>query len=52
MKRINVIGTTGSGKTTFSKELSTALGIPYVQLDELFWKPNWVSPRMKSFCLK
>ena len=41
MKKINVIGTTGSGKTTFSLKLSSALSIPYVQLDQLFWKPNW-----------
>lgn len=52
MKRINVIGTTGSGKTTFSKELATALGIPYVQLDELFWKPNWVESTDEDFLSK
>ncbi len=52
MKRINVIGTTGSGKTTFSKELSAALDIPYVQLDELFWKPNWVESTEEEFLPK
>lgn len=52
MKRINVIGTTGSGKTTFSKDLSAALGIPYVQLDELFWKPNWVESTEEEFLPK
>jgi adenylate kinase family enzyme len=39
--RINVLGTSGSGKTTFSKRLAEKLNVPYVQLDELFWKPNW-----------
>ncbi len=52
MKRINVIGTTGSGKTTFSKELSTALGIPYAQLHELFWNPNWVESTEEEFLPK
>ena len=39
--RINVLGTSGSGKSTFSKKLADKLNVPYVQLDELFWKPNW-----------
>ena len=52
MKRINVIGTTGSGKTNFSKELSAALDISYVQLDELFWKPNWVESPDEEFLPK
>jgi len=41
MNRVNVIGTTGSGKSIFSKELSSILGVPYIQLDELLWKSNW-----------
>ncbi|MEN7343056.1 MAG: AAA family ATPase [Pseudomonadota bacterium] len=39
--RINVVGTSGSGKSTLSKALAKTLGIPYVQLDALHWKPNW-----------
>jgi len=42
MKRINVIGTTGSGKSTFAKALAEKLGYPCFHLDQLFWKPNWV----------
>lgn len=41
MKKINVIGTTGSGKSTFSKALAERLGYPCIHLDQLFWKPNW-----------
>ena len=52
MKRINVIGTTGSGKTTFSKELSAILNLDYVQLDELLWKPNWVESKDEEFIPK
>jgi adenylate kinase family enzyme len=40
-KRFNVVGTSGSGKTTFSKQLAELLAIPYVQMDALFWGPNW-----------
>jgi len=41
MKRINIIGTTGSGKSTLAKALSEQMDYPYVQMDQLFWKPNW-----------
>ncbi|MEM9602613.1 MAG: adenylate kinase [Pseudomonadota bacterium] len=41
MKRINVIGTTGSGKTHFSRALATRLDCPCIEMDQLFWKPGW-----------
>jgi adenylate kinase family enzyme len=43
-KRINVIGTSGSGKSTFARKLSSKLGAPYFELDAIFWKPNWTEP--------
>ena len=42
--RINVVGTSGSGKSTFSKKLSAILDAPYVELDKLFWGPDWQQP--------
>ena len=39
--RINVVGTSGSGKSTLAKSISKKFNTPYVQLDEIFWKPNW-----------
>ena len=39
--RINVVGTSGCGKSTVGKRLAERLSVPYIQLDELFWKPNW-----------
>ena len=47
--RINVLGTSGSGKSTFSKKLADKLNVPYVQLDELFWKPNWTESSDEEF---
>lgn len=41
MKRIIITGTSGSGKTTLGKILSKQLDIPYIDLDDLFWLPNW-----------
>jgi len=40
-KRINVVGTTGCGKTTFAAALAERLGVPHIEMDALFWKPNW-----------
>jgi len=40
-RRINVVGTTGSGKTTVAKAIAERLGFEHVELDALFWKPGW-----------
>ncbi len=36
-KRIHIIGSVGSGKTTLAKELSKKLEIPYFELDNVVW---------------
>jgi adenylate kinase family enzyme len=40
-QRINVIGTSGSGKTMLAAQISQRLGIPHIELDALHWDPNW-----------
>ena len=42
MRRVNVVGTSGSGKSTMGAALARRLGVPYVELDALAWKPGWV----------
>jgi adenylate kinase family enzyme len=49
MKRINVIGTSGSGKSTFSRMLASELKYPYLEMDALFWKPNWQESSDEEF---
>lgn len=40
MKKVIVIGCPGSGKSTFSRELSKLTGIPLFYLDMIFHKPD------------
>ena len=41
MRRIVIVGTAGSGKTTLAHQLGTRLNIPAVELDALYWDANW-----------
>jgi adenylate kinase family enzyme len=41
-RRIVVIGVTGSGKSTLAEQLAHNLGLDYIELDALNWKPGWV----------
>jgi adenylate kinase family enzyme len=43
-RRVLVIGMAGSGKSTFSRELSAKTGLPVIHLDVHYWKPGWVKP--------
>jgi adenylate kinase family enzyme len=49
MERILVMGSSGSGKSTFAQRLSAMTGIPMVSLDALFWKPGWVPSEAAEF---
>jgi adenylate kinase family enzyme len=49
LRRVNVKGTSGSGKTTVAQELARRLGVPYVELDALHHGPNWSEPTDEEF---
>lgn len=49
MKKILLIGSPGSGKSTFGKKLSKKLNIPLVHLDRLFWKKDWSERSREEF---
>jgi adenylate kinase family enzyme len=49
MQRILVMGSSGSGKSTFARRLSAVTGIPVVSVDALFWRPGWVEPDRAEF---
>lgn len=40
-QRIVIIGPSCSGKSTLGERLAERIGAPFVELDALYWKPNW-----------
>lgn len=49
MERINVTGTSCSGKTTLARRVAGRLGLPCVELDALFWGPDWTPVPVETF---
>jgi adenylate kinase family enzyme len=48
-KRIVVVGATGCGKSTLAENLAHKLGLNYIELDALYWKPDWVGSSNEEF---
>jgi adenylate kinase family enzyme len=42
VQRVLVIGSPGSGKSTFAIKLARLTGLPLIHLDQQFWNPGWV----------
>ena len=40
-RRVSIVGSTGTGKTSFARELALVLGVRHIELDALAWGPNW-----------
>jgi adenylate kinase family enzyme len=49
LRRVNVKGSSGSGKTTFARELARRLDLPFVELDALHHGPDWYQPPAEEF---
>jgi adenylate kinase family enzyme len=43
MTRVIVIGTSCVGKTTFARSLARVLSFHHVEMDALYWQPNWIA---------
>lgn len=50
MRKVAVVtSASGSGGTTVARELAARLGIPFHELDAIFWKPGWTEPDLDEF---
>jgi adenylate kinase family enzyme len=49
LQRINLVGTSASGKSTLGRQLSKILGAPYTEMDVLFHEPNWTEAELEVF---
>ena len=48
-KRIVVIGTTSSGKSTLAEQIAKCLHLDFIELDALHWEPNWKEASLEDF---
>ncbi len=49
MRRISVIGASGTGKSNFTRALGDRLDLPIVHLDREFWRPGWIEPEREAW---
>jgi adenylate kinase family enzyme len=50
MRRVAVVtSASGSGGTSVGRELAARLGVPFYELDAIFWKPGWTEPDPDGF---
>ncbi len=49
MQRVLVIGNSGAGKSTLARALSQRLDARWVELDALFWGPDWTPRPREAF---
>lgn len=49
LKRAIIVGSTGSGKSTLAKHLSAYLRIKHIELDSLYWYPDWTHRNNDEF---
>ncbi len=49
LERVIIVGTSCCGKTTFSRRLAEILKQPHIELDALYWGPNWVAKPADEF---
>lgn len=50
--RILIIGANGAGKTVLAKKLSEVLGLKHIEIDKIFWKPEWEKSSNEEFIQK
>jgi adenylate kinase family enzyme len=41
MRRVSIVGTPGSGKTSVGRQLADRLDVAFIELDAIFHQPHW-----------
>lgn len=49
MQRVLVLGSSGSGKSTFAARLASLTGLPMISIDAVYWQPGWTMPDIPTF---
>jgi adenylate kinase family enzyme len=49
MRRVSMVGNSGSGKTTTGRMLAERLGVPFLELDSIFHLPGWQERPLEEF---
>jgi len=47
--RVIIVGTSGAGKTTLARKLSSNFDLTDIELDALFWDSNWTETAPEIF---
>ncbi len=49
LRRVIIVGGSCAGKTTLARQLAERLGVPRIELDALYWGPNWKEKPAEQF---
>jgi adenylate kinase family enzyme len=49
VRRVSVVGNSGSGKTTVAAQIASRLGAPHLELDSIFHQPGWQPLPLNEF---
>lgn len=48
VRRVRIVGVSGSGKTRLAGELASVLGVEHLELDAVFWDAGWTFRDLES----
>jgi adenylate kinase family enzyme len=48
-RKVIIVGTTCAGKTTLARQLSAGCEQPHIELDAIYWGPNWTPLLLEQF---